>query len=589
MEKNNTLLNPLLRWMAEGPIEWKRWNTETLKRAGELDRPLCVCVVSSTSRWSYAMKENFDEPEIVKMLNNDFIPVLCDTSAAPHLTLAAKAMAQIMLGHAGWPLFLFMTPQREPIFASSYMPKQSADSRVPGLLDVLRRIKWLWLMKRPQINEAAKSYAVQMKEALSPYTAPVQSNLASRASSQLMEEADRSYGGWGEAPKSPQAPKLLLSAWLCRTMPDGEKELPFLRRTVAAICCGGLYDHLGGGFHDYCRDREWLQPYLGKHAGQNTALLAALLECWRVLKDDGLLNIIESSIAWMLKNLDNGEGLFLSGEDLSRSADVDAYYLWKKDDADAVLKSDSALLGMSQEGNYPDPLTRKPTGMNLPFWGGFSDAHSSLGEAEERLREAQNARPLPPLENKVLLRDNACMAAVLARGARHAERPEWLTASEKIMTQIEKRMILDGSLVNALYDSQPEGSATLDDLSVLVWAYIELHRSTGRQHYLDAAASWAKKCDELFGSDGAMQLTATSDHELLPAWDAGDDYMFSGAAVMLNNLVSLFSLSSDAFWKSRAERLIAAFGGALNEYPAACAGFTLGTLRLWQSTGAAKE
>ena len=138
------------------------------------------------------MKENFDEPEIVKMLNNDFIPVLCDTSAAPHLTLAAKAMAQIMLGHAGWPLFLFMTPQREPIFASSYMPKQSADSRVPGLLDVLRRIKWLWLMKRPQINEAAKSYAVQMKEALSPYTAPVQSNLASRASSQLMEEADAS-------------------------------------------------------------------------------------------------------------------------------------------------------------------------------------------------------------------------------------------------------------------------------------------------------------------------------------------------------------------------------------------------------------
>ena len=155
MENNNTLSKPLLRWMAEGPIEWKRWNTETLKRAGEIDRPLCVCVVSSTSRWSYAMKENFDEPEIVKMLNNDFIPVLCDTSAAPHLTLAAKAMAQIMLGHAGWPLFLFMTPQREPIFASSYMPKQSADSRVPGLLDVLRRIKWLWLMKRPQINEAA--------------------------------------------------------------------------------------------------------------------------------------------------------------------------------------------------------------------------------------------------------------------------------------------------------------------------------------------------------------------------------------------------------------------------------------------------
>lgn len=579
MENVDFSANLLLQKMAEGPIRWNHWNADTLKRAADLDRPLCVCVISATSRWSYAMKENFDDTEIVTLLNNDFVPVLCDADAAPHLALAARAMAQIMLGHAGWPLFLFLTPGKEPIFASSYMPKQSASAQMPGLLDVLRRIKWLWLMKRPQINEAAVSYAVQMKEALSPYTAPLENDLPHRAGEQLESEADAEFGGWGSSPKFPQAPKLALTAWLCRHSLHQEKLMAHLRKTVVALCRGGLYDPLAGGFHDYCRDREWCRPYLGKHTGQNVALLSALLDCWQMLdRDEGVREIFERTAAFLTDRFDQ-DGLLCAGECLADTTAVDAFYLWNKSDADAALGEDSASVSMTEKGNYCDPLTMKETGLNLPLF--FAQADDLERERLSSLmNEVRKTRPLPPLDMRISARDNCCAAAVFARAARTMGKADLLAFALHIMESVEVRMIADGELFNALYGDERGGRATLDDMSAFVWACLELFRAVNEQKWLDLAQFWAKKSDEMFGSQGAMSLTATADHELLPAWDAGDDFMPSGSGIMLNNLVTLLKLTGEKAWKDRAESLIAAYGGALNEYPAACAGLTLGALRL---------
>ena len=578
MEKCNNSANPLLRAMAQGPIEWRYWNAATLERAQKLDRPLCVCVVNATSRWSYAMKDNFDDKEIVALLNNDYIPVLCDASASPHVTQAARAMAQIMLGHAGWPLFLFLTPLREPIFASAYMPRQSASTKTPGLLEVLRRIKWLWLMKRPQINEAAASYAVQMREALSPCSAPMEKDLLHRTAAQLKSEADADYGGWGERPKFPQAPKMALSAWLCRHMPEDEKMRGHLRRTLSALCLGGLHDPLEGGFHDYCRDREWIWPYLGKHVGQNAALCLALMECLQTLGEESVAgSVFDESINFILRRFDRGDGLLCAGESLSDVRLLDRYYLWDKAEADAALGQDSSCLGMTKEGNYLDPLTGRQTGLNLPFFGG---AAKNIAAWAKPLAEAREERLLPPLEERVRLLDNAMIAALSARAARKMGEPEWLAVALRIIGRIENCFILDGTPANALYGDTRGGDATLEDMSSLVWAYLELFRATDDSKWLDTARKWTERCGELFGAEGALSLAASSDHELLPAWDAGDDFMFSGAGIMLNNLVTLLKLTGDNAWKKRAESLISAFGGALNEYPASCAGLTLGVLRL---------
>ena len=578
MEHCKNSANPLLRTMADGPIEWRHWNAATLERARELDRPLCVCVVSAQSRWSYAMKENFDDAEIVSLLNKDYIPVLCDASAVPHVTQAARAMAQIMLGHTGWPLFLFLTPALEPIFASAYMPRQNASSETPGLLDVLRRIKWLWLMKRPQINEAAASYAVQMKEALSPRTAPIEVDLAHRAAAQLESEADENYGGWGEQPKFPQAPKMALTAWLCRHDLADEKTRKHLRRTLAALCLGGLYDPLEGGFHDYCRDCEWGWPYLGKHVGNNAAILLALLECWQMFGEgSGADSVFTKTLDFVLKRFDRGDGLLRAGESLSNTCALDRFYLWEKAEADTALGQDSSCLGMTKEGNYLDPLTGKETGLNLPQF--FSAAEQSA-EFASLLAKARSARILPPLDDRICTRDNALIAAISARASRKMNVPEWLEAAERIVAQIENCMVSDGELANALYGDVRGGAATLDDVSSLIWAYLELYQATNDAKWLDSARLWTKKSGDLFGAEGALSLAASSDHELLPAWDAGDDFMFSGVGVMLNNYVTLLKLTGESVWKERAESLIAAFGGALNDYPTVCAGLTLGALRL---------
>lgn len=573
--------NALLRAMAEGPIEWRTWSADTLRYAAALDRPLCVCVVSGASRWTFAMKENFDDAEIVKLLNHDFVPVLCDEAAAPDVAVAARTMSHLMLGHAGQPLFLFLTPAAEPIFAASYMPKQSSAPGVPGMLDALRRIKWLWLMKRPNINEAAVMYARQMKEALTPHPAHLKSDLADVVLAQLESEFDDEFGGWEKAPKFPQAPKLTLLAWLCQKGQGGEKARAHLRRAVAALCGGGLYDRLNGGFHDYCRDRAWLQPYLGKHLGQNVALLAALLKCWDVLGDDSLLAVFGESVKFLNERFRRVDGLFSAGEDLSQTARIDAFYLWKKADADAALAVDSACLGMTDDGNYCDPVSQKPTGLNLPFFFMTEGREGpTLPQALERLRQAQMSRSVPPLCTSTYARDNAAFAAVLAFAGRKTMSAEWCSAAEDLMGKIEEHLILGGALANAVHENTPEGTGTLGDVSALIWAYLELYKCTGKQRWIESARAWAEQCGKLFGGTGAMKLAASDVREFIPVCDAGDGFMFSGAGTMLNNLISLYTLTGEQNWRERAESLISAFGGEMNEYPADCAGMTLGALRL---------
>ncbi len=585
-------VNPFLRRMGEGPIEWKVWDDETIKRAEALDRPVCLCLINSASRWSGAMEANFDEPEIIRMLNNDFVPVLADSADVPHLTLAARALAQIMLGHAGWPLFVFMSPQKKPFFASAYMPQSCEDSRTPGLLQVLRRIKWLWLMKRPQIDAAADSCAAQLAQVLLPYTAPLEANIAGRAASQLLEDADAKNGGFGGAPKFPQAPKLLLAAALCELGAEKEKLRVLLEKSLTAMFAGGLYDHLDGGFHDYCGDGEWQQPYLGKHLGPNCAILDAYLEGYRLFGNPLYRHVVEKSAASLAACFDCGDGLLYSGEDVHDSQTVDSYYLWRFGELKDALGGDAENFcgahGAIPEGNYRDPLTRLETGKNiltpsgLPV-GAAEDEETSARRADdfarkrEKLRVIRAARQIPELEKRVSTRENASFAAVLAKASRLFEQPEYLERSGKIMKTL---LNYDENLPHFLYGGAPDGTVVLDDAAAAACACVELYKSTGAAEWLESAKGWCKKADNLFGETDAMRLVAEGTCEILPAWDAGDDYYPSGSGLMANCLVSLGEITGDSRWKERAEKIVRAFGGALNEYPAACAALTIAALRL---------
>ncbi len=585
--------NLILKRMAEGPVEWKVWDDETLSRASELDHPVCLCVFNDSSRWSHVMKSNFDEPEIVKMLNEDFMPVLADADEAPHLALAARALAQIMLGHAGWPLFIFMTPRKKPFFASSYMPQSCEDARTPGLLQVLRRIKWLWLMQREKLNEAAESYAAQLGEALSPFSAPVEKNLAERAATGLLEEADFQWGGFGRVPKFPQAQKLSLAALLYEHDVEKEKFRVVLHKSLMAFFAGGLYDHLAGGFHDYCYDREWQQPWLGKHLGQNIAILSAFLDGFRLFDNPLYRHLVEKSISSLSARFDRGDGLLYSGEDISDGKIVDAYYLWNYDELTQALGDGASdfcsASGVTPEGNYCDPLMRTNTGKNVLTFSGLSqiftgnevDAAARMEDFVskcEKLLHIRQMRRAPELQQRVLTRENAHFARILARTSRLFDDTEYHDSAQNMMKNLLDESV-DGENIRHSLDEVGR-VAVLDDYAAVIAASLELFRASDRPVWLETAKKWCTKASEIFGADGAFRLVPEGTLEIVPAWDAGDDLFSSGNGVMLNNLVSLYELTGETTWMNRAEKIIVAFGGALNKYPTSCAGLMIGALRL---------
>ena len=596
--------NPLVRRMAEGAVSWLLWTSDAVEKAQRLDRPFCLCIMNGKSRWSHVMKENFNSPEIIALLNNDFVPVLADSDDEPHLTLAARTMAQIMMGHAGWPLFLFMTPQKKPIFASSYMPLQSKDSRMPGLLDVLRRIKWLWLMKRSQIEGAAESYGAQLVEALLPYEAPPCENLGARAAAQILEEEDREHGGLGTSPKFPQGTKLLLALHLYRRGCRSEELGRFLKKSFASLFSGGLYDHAGGGFHDYCFDARWEQPCLGRHPAQNAVLLTAWLEGFRLFRTPLCRYVVEKSLAAVAADFDRGDGLLSGGDEIGDARAMENFYLWSQDEIEELSGKDGALFfdtgGVNSKARYRDPLTLRDTGKNVLRPAPFAEMDDIDGKIFSHwlskyahhlapLWAHRASRPRLAQQERVSVGENAFFAGLLARAGVVLHEPCFILRASKIMGLLLQQALRGDSPCRFLYGSAPHGCAALDDVAALAWACIELQRAEPSAQWLTEAERWCRRADELFGDRGAFRLVPEGTLEVAPAWDGGDDVLPSGNGVMANCLLSLYEMTGAAPWKKRAEQVVHAFGGALKEYPAACAALTIAALRLEKTAGSAKN
>lgn len=591
--------NPFVKQMGDGPVCWHLWSEETIKKARDLDRPVCLCILNSKSRWSRETKKHFNNSEIARMLNNDFISVIADSDDVPQLTLAARVMAQLMMGHSGWPLFIFMTPEKKPVFASSYMPEQSNDPRMPGLLEVLRRIKWLWLMKRSQISEAAESYGAQLAETLKPYTAALHCRPEDNAAAQLLDEEDHASGGIGTAPKFPQASKLRLAAYLYENEVQKDKMEHLVKNALSAFFKNGLYDHIGGGFHDYCFDSCWKQPCLGRHIGQNAAVLSVYVEAYRLFHIPLYSYLVRKSISSLMGSFDCGNNLLYSGDNIEDTENICDYYLWNRNEIERVLgdRSDAFCnaYNIGSDKNYTDPVTQSITGKSIPMPSSLFDITTeseqsfiswtaNYAQDLASLESARNERR-PEAEKKISVRENALFAGILAKASSVLAQKNYYSCAEKIMTALLQKTVSEGILCHALYDNVRDGLAVLDDAAAVVWGCLELYKAGHSSEWLEKTKEWCRKTNELFGDEGAYRLVPLGTSEILPAWDAGDDYLPSGNGIMADCLLTLNELTAEPVWKLRAREVIHAFGGALNEYPAACASLMIAALRLRKSEG----
>jgi uncharacterized protein YyaL (SSP411 family) len=405
--------SPYLRQHAENPVDWLPWGETALERARERDVPLLVSIGYSACHWCHVMeRESFEDPNTAKLMNESFVCVKVDREERPDVDALYMEAVQGMTGHGGWPLNVFLTPDGLPFYGGTYFPPDDRPG-MPSFKQVLLAVGEAWGERGEEIRASGEQLRKRLSGGalLEPAGAPFEEAALDAAVERLRQSYDAVEGGFGGAPKFPQAS--VLEFLMCRASSAAQMALYTLR----AMAGGGIHDQVGGGFHRYAVDETWTVPHFEKMLYDNALLARAYLHGHRLSGDPGLLEVCEDTLNWALREMKGPEGGFYSALDAD-SEDVEGrFYVWTTTELEEVLGADADAaihwLGATAEGNFVDPHHPAP-GLNVLEDRGPRPDAETRGRIRARLLQARAERTRPGLDDKRLTSWNALMISALA-------------------------------------------------------------------------------------------------------------------------------------------------------------------------------
>jgi len=602
-EKNmsaNQLINeksPYLLQHAQNPVNWYPWSDEAFARAKAQDKPVFVSIGYATCHWCHVMeKESFEDEETAGHLNETFVCIKVDREERPDIDSVYMVACQMLTGSGGWPLNVFMTPEKKPFFAATYIPKRSGFGR-PGLVELCQKIKELWRSQKEKVLQTAADVAGNLGRAFefSPEK-ELDGTLLHQAYDQIRESFDSKLGGFNPAPKFPTPHRLLFL--LRRYYRFGTPlALEMVRKTLKAMRMGGLWDHVGFGFHRYSTDKEWRVPHFEKMLYDQALIAVAFLETYQITKEVFYAKTAEEIFNYIFRNMTSAEGAFFSAEDADSEGEEGKFYTWKAEAFREVLGEKAAkrweqIFNLREDGNFFEESTGRKTGTNilymdrlLPQWAKILNMRESELELEwqrarDRLFKAREKRVHPLKDDKVLTDWNGLMIAALASGARILDKPEYALAAERaaefLMTRIWN---LSGRLRHRFRDGEAAIDAQANDFAFLILGFLELYRSTFDPAHIKRAIQLQEQMLNDFWDDdkGGFFLTAKGGVEL-PAHpkEVYDGAIPSANSVSLFNLVFLSRLTGDTRWERKAHDLAKALVGTVRTHSSAYTQFLIG-------------
>ncbi len=582
----NRLINeksPYLLQHAHNPVDWYPWGDEAFAKAKAEDRPVFLSIGYSTCHWCHVMeRECFEDAAVAALLNEHFVCIKVDREERPDLDQIYMGACQALTGRGGWPLTVFLTPDKKPFFAGTYFPKRSRFG-ITGLMELLPRLASLWKDQREQAVEAGEqllqAVAVQGREGGG--EALPGAGVLDEAYRRLRESFDERYGGFGGAPKFPLPHRLsfLLRYWK-RT---GEATaLQMVIATLKSMVRGGIFDQLGYGFHRYSTDELWLAPHFEKMLYDQALLAIAYLEAYQATAEPEFAAAAGAIFEYLLRDLRLPEGGFCAAEDADTEGEEGLFYLWTHAEIAGVLGEERGRLvaeyfGITERGNFEQgrSIMHRPHDHERFARGkGLDPAalQKLIDDSRERLCEARSRRERPFKDDKFLAAWNGLAVAALARGAAVLEEPRYAEAAVGAAAFIREKMIAPGGrLLRRYRDGEAAIPAYLDDYACLVWGLLELYRATFNVAHLRWAILLNESMLELFtGPGGALQYAGIDRVEDLPDYaDAYDGAIPSGNSVAALNLLKLGRLTGHQDWSERGEAIICAFSGDLQGSPPA--------------------
>jgi uncharacterized protein len=548
-----TETSPYLRQHAENPVDWLPWGPEALARAHAEDRPLLVSIGYSACHWCHVMeRESFEDERTAKLMNAEFVCVKVDREERPDVDALYMEAVQSMTGHGGWPLNVFLTPEQLPFYGGTYFPPDPRPG-MPAWTQVLQAIGEAWNERREEIRAGGERLRERLSGGaqLKPSGEPLREDALDRAVTGLAAAYDARHGGFGGAPKFPQASAIELL--LCR----GEQDMSL--RTLQAMAAGGIYDQIGGGFHRYSVDASWTVPHFEKMLYDNALLARAYLHGFQASEEERLREVCRETLDWALREMRGPEGAFHAALDADSEGAEGRYYVWTLaqlrdalgEDADAAID----WLGAGEQGNFSDPHHPEP-GLNVLQARGPRPPAEQRERIRARLLDVRAVRTRPGLDDKRLTSWNALLICALADAGATLGEPRYLDAAVGCAEFLLREMRDEqGRLRRTYNDGQARIDAYLEDHAFLLEALIVLFEATCEERWFTAAVALADTLIARFADpeNGGFFSTAADGVQLIVRRkDLEDSPIPAGASSAAMGLLRLAQLTGEETYERHA-------------------------------------
>jgi uncharacterized protein len=585
---------------AHNPVNWYPWGPEALDRARKENKPIFLSIGYSSCHWCHVMEhESFEDEGIARILNENFVSIKVDREERPDLDELYMKAVMSMTGSGGWPLNVFLTPKLEPFYGGTYFPKDSRYG-LQGFGLILKSIAQSWKTEPAKIGESASQIRNLLAES---YVVPsegtrIDAHVLDDCFTVLAQAYDQKSGGFSIAPKFPSPSNLLFLLRYHRR--SGEKApLQMVLRTLDFMRSGGIHDHIGGGFHRYSTDREWLIPHFEKMLYDNALLSIVYCEAYQITKDPSYKRIVLETLDWILRDMTSREtGGFFSSQDADTEEGEGMFYAWNRKEIAEALKglresegklsslSPATILweyyGVSEKGNFENGksvLTTSPSRLeSISRENAISilEASQLAERANHLLLEYRSKRPKPSTDDKILVGWNGLMISAMSKAYQIFREARFLEAakasSEFILENLSKDENGGIQLFRRYRDGEKGGVAVLEDYAFLANGLIDLYETCFEPKYIETSIQVCDKMIELFydsNASGFFETTDSRDENLIIRLkDAYDGAIPSGNSIAALVLLRLFEFTGRKEYREKAAGTLAAFWKSLENQPA---------------------
>jgi uncharacterized protein len=574
--------SPYLLQHAHNPVQWYPWGEEAFRRAIEEDKPILLSIGYSACHWCHVMeRESFENREIAELMNRNFINIKVDREERPDLDSVYMAFVQLTTGRGGWPMTVFLTPDRRPFYGGTYFPPEDRLG-TPAFPRVLVSVSRAYQENKQSINESAARITLELANADSiPHSdSALTAQVLDEASVGLTANYDSENGGFGGAPKFP--PSMALSFLLRSYRRTGQIQfLEITQHTLAAMALGGMYDQLGGGFHRYSVDARWQVPHFEKMLYDNALLSGVYLETWLLTKNKFYRRIVEETLDYVVREMTSPEGGFYSSQDADSENQEGRFFVWTlneieevlgKGDAEAICRYYNVEPAGQVEGKSVLSVSQ---GMDAAAIQAFlsRDSGAEIPWSERRLLfDARNKRVKPARDEKVLTAWNALMLKSFSEAANGLNREDYRNAALRNGEFIMNSLLREGDLMRSFRNGTPKHKAYLEDYACLIDALLSLYEATFDASWISAAESLASAMVRKFwDKDAACFYFTSSDHEVLihRPRELYDNVMPSGNSAATLALLRLHRISANSDWSFYAMDTLKKMAPLMSRHPSA--------------------